>query len=150
VQIIARRGLVQAPQQTSAAAALTRPRKETRLPTIAAILRNRALTPRRRLAVPIPLPTARIPLLAAVTAAEAGGLLMAAVAEHHMEVAERHMVVEVAVRTAIVKINALHKGPSLTNEAGLLLSSPQADPKASGTTLCSFACLTSSSSPGRF
>ncbi len=38
-------------------------------------------------------------------------------------VAERHVVVEVAVLTAIVKINASHKGPPLTNEAGLLLSS---------------------------
>jgi ethanolamine utilization microcompartment shell protein EutL len=49
-------------------------------------------------------------------AAEAVGVLMAAEAA-------RHMVVEVAVHTAIVKISAFHKGPPLTNEAGLLLSS---------------------------
>lgn len=65
-------------------------------------------------------------------AAEAVGVLMAAVEERHtvVEVAV-HTVVEAAVHTAIVKISALHKGPPLTNEVGLLLSSSQADPKVS-------------------
>jgi len=47
-----------------------------------------------------------------------------------MAVAARHMVVEVAVHTAIVKISAFHNGPPLPNEAGLFFLSP-ADLKAS-------------------
>jgi hypothetical protein len=59
-------------------------------------------------------------------------VLMAAAAavEVLMAVAARHMVVEVAVHTAIVKISAFHNGPPLSNEAGLFSLSP-ADRKAS-------------------
>ena len=57
-------------------------------------------------------------------AAQALGLLMAAVVELLMAVAARHTVVEVAVHTAIVKIGAIQKGPPLANGTGLLLSSP--------------------------
>lgn len=126
---------MQAPQQTLAAAALTRPRKETRLLAIAAILRNRALTRRRRLAELIPLPTVLIPLLAAAMALEAVGLLVAAVAERRVEAAEaaeRHMVVEAAVRTPIARIRAFQKGkgPPVTNEAGLCVLPPKPIPSA--------------------
>jgi hypothetical protein len=64
-------------------------------------------------------------------AEEQAGVLMAeAAVEVLMAVVARHMVVEVAVHTAIVKISAFHKGPPLRNEAGLFFLSP-ADRKAS-------------------
>jgi hypothetical protein len=112
-----------------------------------AILRNHALTRRRRPAVPIPHLTARIQLLAAAMAAEALGLLMAEAVELLMAVAARHMVAEVAVHTAIVKISVFHKGPPRTNEAGLFFPLAGGS-KSQPTTLSSLACLISSSSPG--
>jgi hypothetical protein len=82
-------------------------------------------------------------------AAEAVGLLVAAVAaERRMAVAERHVVVAVAVHTAIVNISAFQKDPSVTNEAGLFCFFLPTRSKSQCTTLSFFACSMNSSSPG--
>src|SRR5580700_6258723 len=109
VRIIARRGLVLAPQPIPAVGVLTRHQRETRLPTTA-VIRRRAVpiphrhTPirRRRRAVPTPPPAALTRLLAAA---------MEAVAPLIVAVEQLPTAVVAAVLTAIVKIKPFPKGP---------------------------------------
>jgi hypothetical protein len=85
-------------------------------------------------------------------AAEAVGLLVAAVAERRVEAAERHMVVEAAVPTAIAKRSELFRKakarPSPTRRAFCLLF-PEPIPKPVHNSLF-FRVFNEELQPGRF
>jgi hypothetical protein len=115
VRTIVHRGLVRAPQPTPEAVALTRRPQGARLPTIAAIrLRHHlTLTPRQRLAVPIPPLRAPTQHLAAAMAGE--------VAEAEPlagEVAEPRTEAVVVAVTPIVRSLAFRERPASIKGGG--------------------------------